>query len=185
MNSRAEIPKSLQHSKLSSEDMIAAQTLASMKHRNNPPTLLLQLYKLKLTCTSPFRKTLVASDADYRQDRLVIPKDQVTSHILPFLNAEANENPSFGIPISVYDTSGAQYLLRFLQRNDDKFVVTHRQPNGNHWRDICKENGFQPGVSLTFWTLRHSQTNELCFVIERDTAEGECLFPLFFALILC
>ena len=150
------------------------------------------LHKLHLSCENPSRKKLSPGDVNpliAHRNALLVPRDLATRNIIPCVN-ESNENPRNGIPIRVYDTYRGQYRLSFLRGNDEKYLITHGPAEEDQsWSDVVQGAGLQEGDFIKLWTLRHDETNQLCFVIEREAQVSVCLFTLvsaftlFFALI--
>ena len=160
------VPEALRHYGLPLDEINIGQVLESL-NPDRAPELSFELWNLSELSTEPLMKNCSKSDVDPRQGRFLMPQGHVSNYIES--NLHLNEDPSRGIPVRVYHTNGRHYYpLLFQQRNDDKYVITHRGfPEGTQWRDVCDAIQLQEGDPIKVWTLRHSETGELCFHIAK------------------
>ena len=106
----------------------------------------------------PWEKRLTKSDVSEGQGRLIVRKEFVTNHLLPMLNAD--EDPSEGIDVTVYNGEGRQYDMQFKLWASKLYVLT------KGWNDFYKTNNLtEPGLYITLWMFRHVETHKLCFAV--------------------
>lgn len=103
-------------------------------------------------------KQLTCTDTKGEHNRLNLVKCLVEELFLPMLKEE--EDVKRGIPVTTYDENGNEYAMKFVLWSNKYYVL-----NGG-WKQFCKRRGLQQLEDyVQVWMFRHSQTDNLCFVI--------------------
>ncbi|XVE63548.1 hypothetical protein DITRI_Ditri07aG0028900 [Diplodiscus trichospermus] len=152
---------------LTREDVVAALTLASSKHVKLDEKSIVELEIPPIPalagivgeCSRPCEKQLTETDLNDNQTRLSLSKDHVRDYILRLLRQ--GEDVSQGIPVTVYDSEGNEYSMRFVFWSSKVYVLTTTA-----WKRFYKKHGFQKDIDIvTVWMFRHRLTQKLCFAI--------------------
>ncbi|XVE63549.1 hypothetical protein DITRI_Ditri07aG0029000 [Diplodiscus trichospermus] len=110
-------------------------------------------------CSRPCEKQLTETDLSDNQTRLSLSKDHVRDYILRLLRE--GEDVTQGIPVTVYDSEGNEYSMRFVFWSSKVYVLTTTA-----WKTFYKKHGFQKDIDVvTVWMFRHRLTQKLCFAI--------------------
>ncbi|KAF6164479.1 hypothetical protein GIB67_025305 [Kingdonia uniflora] len=103
-------------------------------------------------------RDLTNSDVLKQQSRLRIPTDFCKANIEPILRKD--ENPEDGISVTVYDSEGKEYLMKYKCWTSTGSCVLI-----SGWKDFVNYHGLKEKDPFGLWVFRHAQTDNLCFAV--------------------
>ncbi|KAK8994158.1 hypothetical protein V6N11_045268 [Hibiscus sabdariffa] len=110
-------------------------------------------------CSKPYQKRLTETDLKRDQLRFLFCKDHVREFMIPLLKED--ENVGNGIPVTVYDSEGNEYDMKFKLWGLNAYVL-----NGTGWIRFCQQHGLVKYIDIvTVWMFRQRVTRKLCFAI--------------------
>ncbi|KAK8545840.1 hypothetical protein V6N13_067102 [Hibiscus sabdariffa] len=122
-------------------------------------------------CSKPYQKRLTETDLKRDQLRFLFCKDHVREFMIPLLKED--ENVGNGIPVTVYDSEGKEYEMKFKLWGSNAYVL-----NGIGWVRFCQQHGLVKDIDIvTVWMFRQRVTRKLCFVITTRRSRQQLANP--------